>query len=82
MGEIIILIISQIVFSFVRNLNVRYTAKDSVSMALFTSAITKVVWIVTLSIGIKAFINEDWLVVLVFVISGVFGDYLSFKVKI
>lgn len=82
MNEIIILIISQIVFSFSRNLNVRYTSRDSVLMALISSVVTKVVWLVVIYIGVNAIMMENYFTVAVFIVSGVFGDWLSFKVKL
>lgn len=82
MAEILILIFSQVVFSFLRNVNVRYTSRDMVVMALFTSALTKIVWLVVIYLGVNAIMTKDYFMVAVFIVSGVLGDWLSFKIKI
>jgi hypothetical protein len=80
--NLLILITSQILFSFSRTLNVRYTAKDKVLMGVITSTAIKLTWLVSASIGVNSVIERDWLTVSIYVISGVVGDYLSFKIKI
>jgi len=80
--EIVILIISQLVFSFMRNLNVRYTSRDKVVMSLITSMAVKIAWLFILYIGVKSMIDRDYITIIVFIVSGVCGDFLSFKIKI
>ena len=80
--ELISLIISQFVFSFSRTLNVRYTAKDNILMGVITSTLIKLTWLVSSSIGIKSVIDGDIIMCIAYVISGLIGDYLSYKIKI
>ena len=82
MAETIILILSQIIFSFSRTLNVRYTSKDKVLHSILSGILIKSTWLVSSFIGINAIINKDYLTAILYVFSGVLGDYLSFKVKI
>lgn len=77
-----LLIISQLVFSFTRTLNVRYTSKDRVLMSIITSTIIKATWLLSTYIGVTALMDGSILTCLVYVCSGVLGDWLSFKVKI
>jgi hypothetical protein len=79
---ILTLIISQLIFSFTRTLNVRYVAQEKIFMAVLTSSIVKISWLVSTAIGINSMINLDILLVLVFVISGVLGDWFSFLIPI
>lgn len=81
-SKYLILIISQIVFSFSRTLNVRYTAKERILQTLVTSGVIKVSWLVSSTIGIKALINQDYTTATIYVLSGLIGDYLSFKIKV
>lgn len=80
--KLLLLILSQSVFSFFRTLNVRYTAKDNVFMTLTTGAVVKLSWLVSAAIGVNSIIEHDWPTAAIYVISGVVGDYLSFKIKI
>jgi hypothetical protein len=77
-----ILITSQIVFSFSRTLNVRYTAKDMVLMSVITSTAIKFTWLISATIGVNSVIEQDWLTTGLYVVSGLVGDWLSFKIKI
>jgi len=80
--ELTILIISQLVFSFCRTLNVRYASKDMVLMSIITGLVIKTSWLISSFIGINAIINTDYTLAFFYVVSGVTGDYLSFKIKI
>jgi uncharacterized membrane protein (DUF441 family) len=79
---IIALIISQLVFSFSRTINVRYTAKENIKMGVITSTIVKITWLVSSSIGIDSMIKLDYFMIIIYIVSGIIGDYLSFKIKI
>lgn len=80
--ELISLIISQFVFSFSRTLNVRYTAKENVLMGVITSTLIKLTWLISSSIGVKSVIDGNIIMCFAYVISGLIGDYLSYKIKI
>jgi len=47
-----------------------------------TSTLVKITWIVSTYLGINAMINKDFTTIAVYVVFGVIGDYLSFKIKI
>jgi len=81
-GKYLTLIISQIVFSFSRTLNVRYTAKERITQTIISGVVIKLSWLVSSAIGINALINQDYLTATIYVVSGVLGDYLSFKIKV
>lgn len=82
MIELIILFISQLIFSFARTLNVRYTANENVLKSILTSTLIKITWLVSSSLGVKGVLDGDFTLMLVYVISGILGDWLSFKIKI
>lgn len=79
---IIIVIISQFLFSFCRLLNIRYTAKDKVLLSLLTSLVVKLSWLVSSAIGIKSVLDYDYLIIAVYVLSGLLGEWISFKINI
>ena len=78
----IYLIISQFVFSFSRTLNVRYTAKENILMGVITSTFVKLTWLISSAIGVKSVIDGDIKMCIAYIISGLIGDYLSYKIKI
>lgn len=80
--EVLILIISQITFSFSRTLNVRYTAKENIFMTMLTGVFIKLTWLISSAIGIKSILELDYLTAIIYVASGMLGDYLSFKIKV
>mgnify|MGYP003649381714 CR=1 FL=1 len=82
MIEQIVLIVSQLTFSFCRTLNVRYTSRDMILPSLITSTLIKTTWIVSTYLGINAMINKDFCTIILYIMFGVIGDYLSFKIKI
>ena len=51
-------------------------------MGIVTSTLIKLTWLISSSIGVKSVLDGDWLTCGLYVISGLIGDYLSFKVKI
>ncbi len=77
-----VLILSQAAFSFFRTLNVRYTAKDNIPLAIATGAVVKLSWLISAAIGVNSIIKHDWVTAVIYVVSGVAGDYMSFKIKI
>lgn len=74
MKELIILFISQLIFSFARTLNVRYTANENVLKSILTSTLIKITWLVSSSLGVKGVLDGDVTLMLVYVISGILGD--------
>ena len=51
-------------------------------MSVLTGVIIKSTWLLSSYLGINAIINADYFTAFVYVLSGVIGDYLSFKIKI
>lgn len=51
-------------------------------MSIVTGTIIKTTWLISSFIGINAIINQNYLMAGFYIISGVLGDYLSFKIKI
>lgn len=80
--EYLLLSISQFGFSFTRTLNVRYTSKDMVVHTIITSVFIKIFWLYSSYAGINAIIKQDIIMICIYVLTGVLGDYLSFKITI
>lgn len=82
MVKIIIVFVSQLVFGFVRNLNTRYVSSGNVLYSVFTGFLVKTTWLISSYLGIAAIIDSNYGVAISYVVGGVLGDYLSFKIKI
>lgn len=82
MQELSLLIVSQLIFSFSRLLNVRYTTRDKVLMTILTGVIIKMSWLVGAAIGIKSVYNLDWFMISAYLISGIIGELIAFRIKL
>lgn len=81
MTNLLIVLIAQVVFSFSRTLNVRYTAIGNIPMAVATGVLVKAFWLVGSAIGISSFTTGDYTTAAAYVAGGVLGDWLSFKIN-
>lgn len=82
MGKVIIVFLSQLIFGFVRNLNTRYVSKENVKLSVITGFLVKTSWLVATYLGVSSLIEGNYIVTAFYIIGGVLGDYLSFKIKI
>lgn len=74
--------ISQMSLIFFKHVNVRViVAKQVAKSMLYTFAI-QTSWLISSAIGISAFIDGNITVVAVYLLSGVLGSWLNFKVKV
>lgn len=80
--EIILVVFSQFLFSFCRLLNVRYTAKEKIIPTLITSFFVKSSWLISSAIGVKSVLEYNYVVIIAYVLSGLIGELISFKIKI
>ena len=71
-----VVLITQIIFIYLRSLNVIYTAEKRLLPAMITAVGIAFSWLISMSLGITSFMNGNWLVITSFVIGGVFGTYL------
>jgi len=81
-GKVIIVFLSQLIFGFVRNLNTRYVSKGFVFKSVISGFFVKTTWLIAAYLGVSALIDENYTIAVFYVIGGVVGDYLSFKIKI
>lgn len=82
MIKIIIVFISQLIFGFVRNLNTTYVSRRNVKASMITGFFVKTTWIIATYLGISSLIDGDYIITVFYLLGGIVGDYLSFKVKI
>lgn len=80
--KLFVVFISQLIFGFVRNLNTRYVSNNNVLLSVLTGFVVKTTWLIASYLGISAIIEQNYTIAIFYIIGGVLGDYLSFKIKI
>jgi hypothetical protein len=73
----VILIISQLVFSYFRTTNVIHNSKGLILKSIFSGTMVKVSWLVSTYLGVNSLITKDYFMIVLYLISGVAGDYLG-----
>jgi len=77
--EKVILILSQLVFSYARTVNVIHNSKGLMIPSLISGTVVKITWLLSTYLGVNALITKDYLSVLLYLLAGVLGDYLALK---
>ena len=80
--QIIAVTLSQMALVFFKHLTVRtVVAKNVVKSMLYTLAI-QASWLISSAIGINAFLESNYLVVVFYLLGGVIGTWFNFKIKV
>ncbi len=80
--QIIAVSVSQMALVFFKHVNIRViVAKQAVKSMFYTFAI-QASWLISSAIGISAFLQHNYIVVVVYLASGVIGTWLNFKIKV
>lgn len=72
---------AQLIFQFLRSLGTRYMSNEHVVMSLVLGFWIQVFWLITTAIGVVATVNYDWWTISAYMIGGLIGTYLNFKIK-
>ena len=75
----LVVLISQIVFLYLRTLNVIYTADNKMIPAIITQNGVGLMWLISISIGIKSIMGGDALPIIMYLIGGSLGTYWGMK---
>lgn len=78
----ILILISQVVFIYLRTLNVIYTSEKRLIPAIITGNGVALAWLVSISIGTTSIMNGNLSPILMFIIGGTIGTYLGIKKEI
>lgn len=79
--EKVILILSQLVFSYARTVNVIHNSKGLMIPSLISGTVVKITWLLSTYLGVNALITKDYLSVVLYLLAGVLGDYLALKTR-
>lgn len=77
--EKLILILSQLLFSYSRTVNVVHNSKGLMIPSLVSGTVVKVTWLISTYLGVNSLITKDYLCVVLYLLSGILGDYLALR---
>lgn len=77
----LVVLISQIVFIYLRTINVIYTAEKKVMPAIISGAGIGIAWLISMSIGIESVMKGEVLPIIAFIGGGALGTYWGIKLK-
>jgi len=78
----IVVLISQIVFIYLRTINVIYTAEMKLKPAIISGAGIGLAWLVSMAIGADSIMKGEILPIFSFLIGGALGTYWGIKKEI
>jgi hypothetical protein len=74
-----VVLISQIIFIYLRTINVIYTAERKMVPAIISGNGIGLAWLVSISIGGNSIMHGEFLPILAFLIGGTLGTYWGIK---
>jgi len=82
MLEVFLIYTSQLLMIFLRLLNVRVVAQHKILYSVLLTGGIQASWLVSSALGIKGLLEGNYIVVLFYILGGMTGSYLSFKIRI
>ncbi|MBL4621937.1 MAG: hypothetical protein JKY89_06020 [Immundisolibacteraceae bacterium] len=82
MLEVAIVFAAQLALVFLKHLNIRKIAGQKVAHAVCITGAIQAVWLVASALGIKGFLDGDYTIVAAYIIGGMVGSYLQFKLRV
>jgi hypothetical protein len=80
--QIIAVSVSQMALVFFKHVNIRVIVAKQVVKSMFYTFAIQASWLISSAIGISAFLQHNYIVVVVYLVSGVIGTWLNFKIKV
>ena len=80
--EALIVFASQMALVFLKHLNVRVISNHRVAYAVMLTGAIQAAWLIGSALGIKGFLNGDPVIVGIYIVGGMVGSYLNFKIRV
>lgn len=74
--------VSQMALIFFKHLTVRTVVAHQIVKSMFFTFAIQTSWLISSAIGIKAFLDGNIVVVAFYLLGGVIGAWLNFKIKV
>lgn len=75
----LVVLISQIIFIYLRTINVIYTAERKILPAILSGNGIGLAWLVSMSIGANSIMKGELVPIIAFLLGGTLGTYLGIK---
>lgn len=80
--QILTVFISQMLLIFFKHINIRLIVAKEVAKSMLYTFLIQASWLLSSAIGINALLEHNYLVVGFYLLAGVLGTYLNFKIKV
>ncbi len=77
-----IVLIFQIIFVYLRTINVIYTSEKKIIASIITGGLSGLFWLLATTIGTASLLEGKWQPVIAHLIGGAIGTYLGIKLEI
>jgi heme/copper-type cytochrome/quinol oxidase subunit 4 len=77
----VLLAFIQITFNLLKILEIKYSYDENMKMTLLVGFFLAIVWLFSTAIGVSAVIKLDYIMMIDYVISSMFGKYLALKLR-
>lgn len=77
----LLLAIIQIAFNLLKILEIKYSYDEDMKKTLIVGFFLAIVWLFSTAIGVSAVIQLDYIMMIDYVISSMFGKYLALKLR-
>jgi len=77
----VIIFVTQVVFLYMRTLNVIYTSERRMWGTILTGNGVSLFWLVSMSIGMNSMLTGAWQPIVAFIIGGTLGTYWGIKME-
>lgn len=77
----VLLAFIQITFNLLKILEIKYSYDENMKMTLLVGFFLAIVWLFSTVIGVSAVIKLDYVMMIDYVISSMFGKYLALKLR-
>jgi len=81
-SEIAAIFISQSLLVFFKHLNVRMIVNHKVGLAVIITGAIQASWLVSSALGIKGFLESNYLLIYIYIVGGMIGSFLNFKIRV
>jgi hypothetical protein len=78
----VVVFIAQLLLVFLKHLNVRVIVAQHKYYSAFLTLLIQLSWLVSSTIGIKALLDYNWVIVTAYLLGGVIGNQINFKVNV
>ena len=77
----VLLAFIQITFNLLKILEIKYSYDENMKMTLLVGFFLAIVWLFSTAIGVSAVIKLDYVMMIDYVISSMFGKYLALRLR-